>query len=138
MNISGVFSAAALKVYSVASGSQIGEPNMALMIFRMFCVLGCNFIIFVLFKRTYDEKTRRPSRRLAEHTNGEKGQTPRFYLVLRKKPLRTKLAAGGNVSRASNLNGSLREDRQRAPRLKAVSLSDSFFPRHLKRRRSPN
>jgi hypothetical protein len=137
MNISGVSSAAGLKVYSVASGPQIGGPTMALMIFRTFCVLGCTFIIFVLFKRTYDQKTRRSSRRLAERTNREKGQTPQFFLVLRKKPLRTKLAAGGNVSSASTLNGSLREDRQRTPRLKAVSRSDSFSPRRLKRRRSP-
>ena len=138
MKISGVSSAAVLKIYSVVSGSQIGEPNMALMIFRMFCVLGCTFIIFVLFKRTYNEKTRGPSPRLAERTNREKGQTPRFFLVLRKKPLRIKLAAGGNVSSASNLNGSLREDRRRTPRLKAVSVSESFSPRHLKTRRSPN
>src|ERR1700730_3345674 len=105
MKISGVSGAAVLKVYLVASGSQTSQPNMELIIFLTCCVVGCAFMIFVLFKRTHNEKPRRPSRRLAERTSGEKGQTPRFYLVLRKKPLRTKLAAGGNVSSASNLNG---------------------------------
>jgi hypothetical protein len=109
---------------------------MALMIFRTFCVLGCTFIIFVLLKRTYDQKTRRPSRRLAERTNREKGQTPQFFLVLRKKPLRTKLAAGGNASSASNLNEACVRTDGGHHGLKPFLSSDSFSPRRLKRRRS--
>ncbi len=58
---------------------------MALVIFAVFGVLGCIFLIFVLLKWTYGEKPRRHSPRLAIRTKRDQGQTPDFFLVLRKK-----------------------------------------------------
>jgi hypothetical protein len=58
---------------------------MALMIFFVFCVLGCIFLIFVLSKWTYGDKPRRRSRRLDSRTNTEKDQSRQLFLVLRKK-----------------------------------------------------
>jgi hypothetical protein len=58
---------------------------MALMIFFVFCVLGCIFLIFVLSKWTYGDKPVRSSRRSATHTNREKDESRQLFLVLRKK-----------------------------------------------------
>jgi len=58
---------------------------MALVIFAVFGVLGCIFLIFVLSKWTYGDKPVRSSRRLDTRINGEKDQSRQLFLVLRKK-----------------------------------------------------
>jgi len=58
---------------------------MALMIFFVFCVLGCIFLIFVLSKWTYGDKPRRRPRKLDARTNREKDESRQLFLVLRKK-----------------------------------------------------
>ena len=58
---------------------------MALMIFFVFCVLGCIFLIFVLSKWTYGDKPRRRSHRSDTRINRENEQSRQLFLVLRKK-----------------------------------------------------
>jgi hypothetical protein len=78
---------------------------MALVIFAVFGVLGCIFLIFVLLKWTYGEKTRRHSRRLATRAKRDNGQSPNFFLVLRKKHAAHLPAARRKIQSAPNLNG---------------------------------
>ena len=71
---------------------------MALVIFAVLGVLGCIFLILVLFKWTHGEKkARRHSRRLAIRRKRDQGQTPDFFLVLRKKHAAHLPAARRNV-----------------------------------------
>jgi hypothetical protein len=58
---------------------------MALMIFFVFCVLGCIFLIFVLSKWTYGDKPRRRPRKSDTRINEGKDQNRQLFLVLRKK-----------------------------------------------------
>jgi hypothetical protein len=42
-----------------------GEVPMSLTVFLAFCILGCDFLLYVLFQWTYGEKRRKPARRSA-------------------------------------------------------------------------
>src|ERR1700730_7915680 len=79
-----------LESYVVRAGGI--EPDrwteMALMSYLSFCVLGCDFMILIVFKWIYGEKPRRRSRRPAIRTGSGKGQTPQHipYPEARRLP----------------------------------------------------
>ena len=42
-----------------------GEVRMSLTVFFAFCILGCDFLLYVLFQWIYGEKHRKHTRRVA-------------------------------------------------------------------------
>ncbi len=61
------------------------EGMMSLTIFLAICVLGLDFMIFLLFQWTYGDKRRVLARQLAVHKNAFQQQAPRPDLVAYKK-----------------------------------------------------
>lgn len=53
---------------------------MSLTVFLAFWVLGCDFLIFVLFKWLYGEKRREPSSRSALGKHALPSQSPLYYV----------------------------------------------------------
>ena len=53
---------------------------MSLTIFLAICILGMDFMIFVLFKWLYGEKKRNRLRRSARRTHSAGSQTPVYYV----------------------------------------------------------
>lgn len=54
-------------MWLAAGGNRIGasEATMSLTIFLAFCILGCDFLLYVLFQWIYGEKHRKRARRSA-------------------------------------------------------------------------
>ena len=61
---------------------------MSLTVFFAICILGCDFMIFVLFKWLYAEKRREPSKRSALGKHAMPSQSPLYYFPARSRPLR--------------------------------------------------
>lgn len=59
---------------------------MSLTVFLALCVLGLDFMIYVLVQWTYGDKRRALARQLAAHENALKEQPPRPVLVTHKRP----------------------------------------------------
>jgi hypothetical protein len=53
---------------------------MSLTVFLAFCILGCDFLIFVLFKWLYGEKRREASSRSALGKHAMPSQSPLYYV----------------------------------------------------------
>lgn len=62
------------------------EGTMSLTVFLALCVLGLDFMIYVLVQWTYGDKRRALARQLAAHENALKEQPPRPVLVTHKRP----------------------------------------------------
>lgn len=77
---------------------------MSLTIFLAICILGMDFMIFVLFKWLYGEKKRNRVRRSARRTHAGGSQPPMYYVY------------GGGNSQTSVAHASLRAIRGR-PRI---------------------
>jgi hypothetical protein len=54
-------------IWLAAGGNRIraSEAAMSLTIFLAFCILGCDFLLYVLYQWIYGEKHRKHARRLA-------------------------------------------------------------------------
>jgi hypothetical protein len=61
---------------------------MSLTLFFAICILGCDFMIFVLFKWLYGEKRREPSKRSAFGRQTTPSQSPLYYLPARTRTQR--------------------------------------------------
>jgi hypothetical protein len=59
---------------------------MSLTLFLAFCILGLDFMIYVLFKWTYGEKRRSVTRLVAEYRNEEQASRP--FLIHSQKTMR--------------------------------------------------
>ena len=59
-------SAPTLSVSRLAIHASPGEASMSLTVFLAFCILGCDFLLYVLFQWIYGEKYRKHARRIAE------------------------------------------------------------------------
>ena len=53
---------------------------MSLTVFLAFCILGCDFLIFMLIKWLYGEKRREPSSRSALGKHAMPSQSPLYYV----------------------------------------------------------
>jgi hypothetical protein len=54
---------------------------MALTVFLALCILGVDFLIYVLFQWTWGDKRRAIARQVAAHRNALEGQPRRPFLV---------------------------------------------------------
>jgi len=61
---------------------------MSLTVFFAICILGCDFMIFVLFKWLYGDKRRKPSKRSALGKAVMPSQSPLYYFPARRQPQR--------------------------------------------------
>jgi hypothetical protein len=59
------------------------ETHMSLTVFLAICVLGLDFMIFVLFQWLYGEKNRNRFRRSAARRHAAHSQTPLYYVSSR-------------------------------------------------------
>src|SRR5882762_1997003 len=66
-NLSGLssFSAPILSLFWLGIHASPGEVHMSLTVFLAFCILGCDFLLYVLFQWIYGEKHRKHARRVA-------------------------------------------------------------------------
>jgi hypothetical protein len=62
---------------------------MSLTVFLAICVLGLDFMIFVLFQWLYGEKNRNRFRRSAARRHAAHSQTPLYYVASRGNSQRT-------------------------------------------------
>jgi len=67
MKRSGLFSVQAPTLYwsALVMHTGSGEVLMSITVFLAFCILGCDFLLYVLFQWTYGEKHRKHARRTA-------------------------------------------------------------------------
>lgn len=58
-----------------------GLETMALTVFFAFCILGVDFMVYVLFQWTYGDKRRAIARQVADHRKAFDAQPRRPFLV---------------------------------------------------------
>lgn len=59
---------------------------MSFTVFIAICVLGIDFLIYVLFQWTFGDKRRAMQKKLLEHRNAMQQQPARPFLVSSRKP----------------------------------------------------
>jgi hypothetical protein len=57
------------------------QGTMSLTVFLALCILGLDFMIYMLFQWTYGEKRRAIARKVAAHRKAFEEQSPRPFLV---------------------------------------------------------
>jgi hypothetical protein len=66
-----------------------GLETMGLTVFFAFCILGVDFMVYVLFQWTYGDKRRSIARQVAAHRKMLDAQPRRPFLVPSAEPART-------------------------------------------------
>jgi hypothetical protein len=77
---------------------------MSATIFLAFCVLGCDFLLYVLYQFTYGEKHRGLSRRSALPKSAMNQPDARPFLVASRR------SAGGGIQRLQNMRRTTRRE----------------------------
>ena len=66
-----------------------GKKHMSLNVFLALCIIGCDFLIYILYQWVFGEKYRAQTRRVAARNNAGKVPPLRPYMVRSRRPGRS-------------------------------------------------